>query len=275
MLVEPHLPSKIFQGITTEITGEGGSAAPLNDAIVKADKVNYDHLKLTPDWRNYAQYFARVEKQGLGINMAHFVGATQVRRMVLGDDDKQPTRGGARADEGAGPRGDGAGRGRRLDVAAVPAGALREDRGTDRARGRSREVRRHLRDAHAVRGRHRARGARRSDPDRPRGEDSGRDLARQGGGQAQLGPHERDRREDRTGAPRRRRHHRRHLRLPRLVQLVLRVHPAVGARRRRREAARAAEGSGRRARASGGTCCRPTTRAGTTSGRRSPAPRRC
>ena len=91
VLVEPHLPSKIFQGITTEITGEGGSAAPLNDAIVKADKVDYDHFKIIPDWRTYAQYFARVEKQGLGINMAHFVGATQVRRMVLGDADKQPT----------------------------------------------------------------------------------------------------------------------------------------------------------------------------------------
>ncbi|MEO6235635.1 MAG: D-aminoacylase [Vicinamibacterales bacterium] len=91
VLVEPHLPSKIFQGITTELTGEGGSVAPLNDAIIKADKVDYDHFKLVPDWRTMAQYFARVEKQGLGINMAHLVGATQVRRMVLGDEDKQPT----------------------------------------------------------------------------------------------------------------------------------------------------------------------------------------
>src|SRR4051812_6303827 len=91
VLVEPTLPSKIFQGITTELTGEGGSAAPLNDAIVKADKVDYEHLKITPDWRTYAQYFARAQKQGIGINMAHLVGATQVRRMVLGDDDKQPT----------------------------------------------------------------------------------------------------------------------------------------------------------------------------------------
>jgi N-acyl-D-amino-acid deacylase len=90
VLVDPHLPSKIFQGITTEITGEGGSAAPLNDAIVKADKVDYDHFKITPDWRTFAQYFARVEKQGIGINMAHLVGATQVRRMVLGDADIQP-----------------------------------------------------------------------------------------------------------------------------------------------------------------------------------------
>ena len=91
LLVDPHVPSKIFQGITTEITGEGGSVAPLNDAIIKADKVGYDHLRITPDWRTLAQYFARLEKQGLGINMATFVGATQVRRMVLGDADKQPT----------------------------------------------------------------------------------------------------------------------------------------------------------------------------------------
>jgi len=32
ILVNPHLPSKIYQGITTEITGEGDSVAPLNDA---------------------------------------------------------------------------------------------------------------------------------------------------------------------------------------------------------------------------------------------------
>ena len=91
ILVEPTLPSKIFQGITTELTGEGGSVAPLNDAIVKADKVEYDHFKITPDWRTHAEYFARIEKQGIGINVAHLVGATQVRRMVLGDADVQPS----------------------------------------------------------------------------------------------------------------------------------------------------------------------------------------
>jgi dihydroorotase/N-acyl-D-amino-acid deacylase len=91
ILVNPHLPSKIFQGITTEITGEGGSIAPLNDAIITADRVSYDHYKITPDWRTLAQYFARLEKQGLGINVANYVGATQVRRMVLGDADKKPS----------------------------------------------------------------------------------------------------------------------------------------------------------------------------------------
>jgi dihydroorotase/N-acyl-D-amino-acid deacylase len=91
ILIEPRLPSKIYQGITTEITGEGGSAAPLNDAIIQADLAGYEHYRITPDWRNFRQYFARLEKQGMGINLASYVGATQVRRMVLGDADVQPT----------------------------------------------------------------------------------------------------------------------------------------------------------------------------------------
>jgi dihydroorotase/N-acyl-D-amino-acid deacylase len=93
ILVDPRLPSKIYQGITTEITGEGGSAAPLNDAIIEADRAGYEHLKITPDWRTFRQFFTRLEKQGMGINLASYVGATQVRRMVLGDDDKQPNPG--------------------------------------------------------------------------------------------------------------------------------------------------------------------------------------
>jgi dihydroorotase/N-acyl-D-amino-acid deacylase len=91
ILVDPRLPSKIYQGITTEITGEGGSAAPLNDAIVQADRVGYEHFQLQPTWRTFAEYFARLRKQGMGINLGSYVGATQVRRMVLGDDDRAPT----------------------------------------------------------------------------------------------------------------------------------------------------------------------------------------
>src|SRR5271166_5808192 len=91
ILVDPRLPSKIYQGITSEITGEGNSIAPLNDAIIQSDREGYEHFKITPDWRTLRQYFARLEKQGMGINLASYVGATQVRRMVLGDNDVQPT----------------------------------------------------------------------------------------------------------------------------------------------------------------------------------------
>src|SRR3569833_3216383 len=91
ILVEPQLPSKIFQGITTEITGEGNSAAPLNERMIESDRVGYVHLKINPDWRTLAQYFTRLEIQGIGIILATYVGATSIRRMVIGDDNRPPT----------------------------------------------------------------------------------------------------------------------------------------------------------------------------------------
>jgi N-acyl-D-amino-acid deacylase len=91
ILLEPSVPSKVFQGITTEITGEGWSVAPLNEATIKADHESFAHYHVTPDWRSFKEYFQRLEKQGLGINLASYVGATQVRRVVLGEEDRQPT----------------------------------------------------------------------------------------------------------------------------------------------------------------------------------------
>ncbi len=91
ILVDPRLPSKIYQGITTEVTGEGDSAAPLNDTMIQARKLHPGSLNITPDWQTFREYFTRLEKQGIGINFASYVGATQVRRVVLGEDDKQPT----------------------------------------------------------------------------------------------------------------------------------------------------------------------------------------
>jgi len=91
ILVDPRLPSKIYQGITTEITGEGGSAAPMTDAIRAADRAGYEHYGIDPSWNTFREYFARLEKQGMGINLASYVGATQVRRAVIGDGDRAPT----------------------------------------------------------------------------------------------------------------------------------------------------------------------------------------
>jgi N-acyl-D-amino-acid deacylase len=91
ILVDPRLPSKIYQGITTEITGEGESAAPQNDAVRKAMVRNCSRLQIECDWSTLRQYYARLEQQGIGINVASYVGATQVREMVLGFDDRQPS----------------------------------------------------------------------------------------------------------------------------------------------------------------------------------------
>jgi N-acyl-D-amino-acid deacylase len=91
ILVDPHLPSKIYQGITTEITGEGSTIAPITDDLVKADRVTFEHYGVQPTWRTLREYFARLRKQGMGINLATYVGATQVRRVVIGDDNRTPT----------------------------------------------------------------------------------------------------------------------------------------------------------------------------------------
>jgi dihydroorotase/N-acyl-D-amino-acid deacylase len=91
LLVDPRAPSKIYQGVTTEITGEGDSIAPTTDELVAKHHEDFDSLQVTCDWRTFRQYFARLEKQGIGINIASYVGATQVRRIVLGEGDEQPT----------------------------------------------------------------------------------------------------------------------------------------------------------------------------------------
>jgi N-acyl-D-amino-acid deacylase len=91
LLIDPRAESKVFQGITTEVTGEGGSAAPLNDYILKEVEPFLKHFKLTADWRTLAEYFARLERSHSAINLATYVGATQVRQYVLHDENREPT----------------------------------------------------------------------------------------------------------------------------------------------------------------------------------------
>jgi N-acyl-D-aspartate/D-glutamate deacylase len=91
MLVDPHVPSKIFQGITTEITGEGDSIAPQTDATLEDARTLFEHYGIKPDWRTFTEYFARLKKQGMGINLGTYVGATQVRRVVIGNGDRAAT----------------------------------------------------------------------------------------------------------------------------------------------------------------------------------------
>jgi dihydroorotase/N-acyl-D-amino-acid deacylase len=91
LLIDSRSISKLAQGITSEITGEGGSIAPQNDKTIAANKPFLDHYKLTVDWTTLDGYFKRLEKQGTPINLGTYVGATQVREAVIGDDDRAPT----------------------------------------------------------------------------------------------------------------------------------------------------------------------------------------
>ena len=84
----PSAESKLRQGITTYLSGEGGSAAPQSEATLRNPPViDGDTLR----WRRYSEYFAIMERYGIPINVVHDVGLTQVRRVVLGDEDVAPT----------------------------------------------------------------------------------------------------------------------------------------------------------------------------------------
>jgi len=91
VLIDNRVLSKITQGITTEVTGEGGSVAPLTDQLVLDDSDAMKKWRYREDWRDLDGYFAQLAKQGSTVNIATFVGATQVRLAVVGKENRAPT----------------------------------------------------------------------------------------------------------------------------------------------------------------------------------------
>ena len=91
LLIDPRAMSKVMMGVTTEVTGEGESIAPINERLIKEQEDFLRRFKLTIDWRTLDEYFKRLEKQGAGVNLATFVGATQLREYVVGFDNRPPT----------------------------------------------------------------------------------------------------------------------------------------------------------------------------------------
>jgi N-acyl-D-amino-acid deacylase len=88
VLVDPRAASKIMQGVTTEITGEGSSIAPVNDRLTADRKASYAHFGVTQDWRTLAEYFARLRRTPAAINVGTFVGSGGLRDYVIGKDNR-------------------------------------------------------------------------------------------------------------------------------------------------------------------------------------------
>jgi dihydroorotase/N-acyl-D-amino-acid deacylase len=92
VLADGRAASKITQGITTEITGEGSSIAPLNDRLAAEAKPSFDALKVDLDFRTLGEYFTRLETRSRpAINVGTFVGAGGVRAYVIGDQQRVAT----------------------------------------------------------------------------------------------------------------------------------------------------------------------------------------
>jgi N-acyl-D-amino-acid deacylase len=91
VLVDNRVASKITQGITTEITGEGVSIAPVNDQMLADRKAGYDAFKVPQDFRTLAEYFAKIERTRSAVNIGTFVGSGGLRDYVIGKADRAAT----------------------------------------------------------------------------------------------------------------------------------------------------------------------------------------
>jgi N-acyl-D-amino-acid deacylase len=91
LLVDNRAASKITQGVTTEITGEGTSIAPLNDRLVEDLKDDAKKYGATLDWRSLDEYLQRFEHAQPAINLGTFVGAGGIRTYVVGKDNRPAT----------------------------------------------------------------------------------------------------------------------------------------------------------------------------------------
>jgi N-acyl-D-amino-acid deacylase len=91
VLVDNRVASKITQGVTTEITGEGSSIAPVNDRMRKDGKDAAKKYGVTLDWYSLADYFHHFEHTKSAINLGTFVGAGGVRNYVMGSNNRPAT----------------------------------------------------------------------------------------------------------------------------------------------------------------------------------------
>lgn len=90
LIADPvSVESKLQQGITTMLVGEGSSEAPQNDFT--QSRLRKTHPGVAISWDNFAEYFELLTKHGIGMNVIHNVGAAQVREIVIGDTDRAPT----------------------------------------------------------------------------------------------------------------------------------------------------------------------------------------
>ncbi|MFP6620394.1 MAG: amidohydrolase family protein, partial [Pirellulaceae bacterium] len=88
LLEDGHAQSKIRQGVTTEILGEGFSAGP---AQGKRPGRQLTVGKKTWKWTTLEGYFKALEKSGMATNVGSYVGIGAVWESVMGKSFDRPT----------------------------------------------------------------------------------------------------------------------------------------------------------------------------------------
>jgi N-acyl-D-aspartate/D-glutamate deacylase len=88
LLEDGDAQSKVRQGVTTEVLGEGNSAAPQKG---KRAPIKENDEQQTRRWTTLASYFDALEKSGVSVNVASYVGLDNVWQGVMGTSFDRPT----------------------------------------------------------------------------------------------------------------------------------------------------------------------------------------
>ncbi len=89
-LALPRCDGKIAQGVTTEIGGNCGmSVAPLHGPGLERVQRSAKHVGIEVEWRTLEEFFARVERSGVALNVATLVGLGTTRQNVAGDSERR------------------------------------------------------------------------------------------------------------------------------------------------------------------------------------------
>ena len=91
LLADGRAISKIFQGVTTEITGEVSSVVPVSDATKAERAAEISPWGVEIDWEDLGGYFGRLERQGTAINLGTWVGLSTLRVWGVGWEDRPAT----------------------------------------------------------------------------------------------------------------------------------------------------------------------------------------
>ena len=91
LLVDPRALSDVMQGVTLEVFGEGESMGPLTEEMKEEMVERQGDLKFDVAWTTLGEYLEHLERRGVSVNVASFVGATTLRVHELGYEDRPPT----------------------------------------------------------------------------------------------------------------------------------------------------------------------------------------
>jgi len=97
LMIDPRCLSKITQGVTTEIMGEGWTPGPINDKIDLSTIQSNPYAKLIPDWveqmptwTRFRDWLTALAERGVSPNIGSFLGGGTLRQMAMGMEMGEP-----------------------------------------------------------------------------------------------------------------------------------------------------------------------------------------